>query len=443
MKTSSLLIRNGRVVDPSQDLDVTADLLIEDGRVAGIGEDLGDAHTSLDACGLLVVPGLIDLHVQLREPGFEEDETIESGTSAALAGGYTTIACLPNTDPPIDTQAGVEFVLHQAQRANHCNVFVLAAVSKGCEGEQLAEIGSLVAAGAIGFTDATLPIHNAELMRHALQYCRMFDRPILNRPEVLELTRRGIMHEGLISTLLGLPGMPIESEDVMTSRDVRLAEATGGHVHLMSLSSLGSIDLVRRAKARDVAVTADVSPAHILFDDEELRSFDENFKLNPPLRSENHVQKCIEGLVDGTIDCIASAHAPRASEKNMLELDKAPFGAVGLETVLATVISRLVEPGHLSWLEAIAKLSTNPAQVLGLEGKGSLALGADADVTLIDPQLDWVVNPLRFRSKSANTPFAGCQLRGQAVATIVGGEIRWTSPDRMLEMRDASDLTTP
>lgn len=443
MKTSSLLIRNGRVVDPSQDLDVTADLLIEDGRVAGIGEDLGDAHTSLDAGGLLVVPGLIDLHVQLREPGFEEDETIESGTSAALAGGYTTIACLPNTDPPIDTQAGVEFVLHQAQRANHCNVFVLAAVSKGCEGEQLAEIGSLVAAGAIGFTDATLPIHNAELMRHALQYCRMFDRPILNRPEVLELTRRGIMHEGLISTLLGLPGMPIESEDVMTSRDVRLAEATGGRVHLMSLSSSGSIDLVRRAKARDVAVTADVSPAHISFDDEELRSFDANFKLNPPLRSANHVQECIEGLLDGTIDCIASAHAPRASEKNMLELDKAPFGAVGLETVLATVISRLVEPGHLSWLEAIAKLSTNPAQVLGLESKGSLALGADADVTLIDAQLDWVVNPLRFRSKSANTPFAGCQLRGQAVATIVGGEIRWTSPDRMLEMRDASDLTTP
>lgn len=439
---SSLLICNGHVIDPSQELDATGDLLIEDGCVVAFGEELGEADMTLDASGLLVTPGLIDLHVQLREPGFEEDETINSGTAAALSGGYTTIACLPNTEPPIDTRAGVEFVLHQAERANHCNVFVLASVSKGREGEQLAEIGSLVAAGAIGFTDATLPIHNAELMRRALQYCRMFERPILNRPAVLELTQQGIMHEGLVSTLLGLPGIPVEAEDVMTSRDVHLAEATGGHIHLMSLSSSGSIDLVRRAKARNVGVTADVSPAHIAFDDEELRSFDANFKLNPPLRSADHVRHCIEGLVDGTIDCIASAHAPRASEKNMLELDKAPFGAIGLETTLAIVATRLVEPGHLSWSDAIAKLSTNPARILGLKCKGTLAVGADADVTLIDPQLEWVVNPLSFRSKSSNSPFAGCSLRGQAVGTVVRGEIRWTSVEKIIATCKGNGLPT-
>jgi len=422
--TRGVIIRNGRIVDPSQDLDRETDLLIEDGKVVAIGHDLGNAGCTIDATGWLVLPGLVDMHVELREPGFEEDEVIHTGTAAALAGGFTTIACLPSTDPPVDTQAGVEFILHQAQRANHCHVAVLASVSKGREGEQLAEIGSLVAAGAIGFTDAPLPIHNAELMRRALQYCRMFDRLILNRPRVIELTRNGIMHEGLVSTLLGLPGLPVEAEDVMTSRDVRLAEATGGRVHLMSLSSEGSVELVRRAKARGVAVTADVSPSHIAFGDEELRSFDPNFKLDPPLRSRNHLEACIEGLVDGTIDCIASAHAPRASEKKMLELDMAPFGAIGLETALATVNSRLIETGHLSWSDAVAKLSTNPARILGLEHKGSLAVGADGDVTLVDPHADWVVNPHIFQSKSSNTPFSGCELRGQVMSTIVGGQLR-------------------
>lgn len=420
----SVLIKNGRVIDPSQQLDRVTSVLIEGGRIAAI--DAADAAYDevIDATGRLVVPGLVDMHTELREPGSEEDETIESGTAAALAGGYTSVACLPNTDPPIDTQAGVEFVRQKAARARNCHVFVLACVSKNREGEQLAEIGSLVESGAVGFTDAERPIQNSELMRRALEYCLMFDVPILNHPEVLELTQNGIMHEGPTSMVLGLPGMPADAEDVMTARDLRLAEYTGGRLHLMNISSAGSVELIRRYKARGLRVTAEICPAHFALTDEILRTFDSNCKINPPLRSRNHVDACIAGLADGTIDVIASCHAPRASEKKLQELDRAPFGMIHLETTLAMVVTHLIEPGHLDWPSAIAKLTLHPAQALGIR-KGTLKVGADADVTLIDPDARWQVQSAQFRSRSRNTPLEGTELKGRVVRVLVDGETRF------------------
>ena len=320
----SLLIKNGRVIDPSQQLDRVTNVLIEGGRIAALDAAEAAYDEVIDATGTIVAPGLVDIHTELREPGSEEDETIESGTAAALAGGFTSVACLPNTDPPIDTQAGVEFVRQKAARARNCHVFVLGCVSKNREGQQLAEIGTLVEAGAVGFTDAERPIQNSELMRRALEYCLMFGVPILNPPEVLELTHNGIMHEGLTSMVLGLSGMPADAEDVMTARDLRLAEYTGGRLHLMNISSAGSVELIRRYKARGLSVTAEICPAHFTLTDETLRTFDSNCKINPPLRSRNHIEACIAGLADGTIDIIASCHAPRASEKKLQELDRAP-----------------------------------------------------------------------------------------------------------------------
>jgi dihydroorotase len=420
----SLLIKNGRVIDPSQRLDRVTNLLIEGTRVAAIDVAEHGSAQVIDASGKIVTPGLVDMHTELREPGREEDETIESGTAAALAGGFTSVACIPNTDPPIDTQAGVEFVRQKAARARNCHVFVLACVSKNREGQELAEIGSLVESGAVGFTDADRPIHNTALMRRALEYCLMFDVPILNHPEVLELSQDGIMHEGLTSMVLGLPGMPSDAEDVMTARDLRLAEYTGGRLHLMNISSAGSVELIRRFKSRGSGVTAEICPAHFSLTDDTLRTFDANCKVNPPLRSRNHVEGCIAGLADDTIDVITSCHAPRASEKKLQELDLAPFGMINLETTLPLVIKYLIEPQHLTWSQAIEKMTINPARALGLS-KGTLKVGADADVTIIDPNVRWTVRADQFKSRSRNTPFEGVELTGRAVRVIVDGETRF------------------
>ncbi|MHB0955865.1 MAG: dihydroorotase [Pirellulaceae bacterium] len=421
----ALLIKNGRVIDPSQQLDRVTNLLIDGRRIAAIDVAEEGVADVIDAAGKIVAPGLIDMHTELREPGREEDETIESGTAAALAGGFSSVACTPNTDPPIDTQAGVEFVRQKAARARNCHVFVLACVSKNREGQELAEIGSLVESGAVGFTDADRPIHNTELMRRALEYCLMFDVPILNHPEVLELSHDGIMHEGLTSMVLGLSGMPSDAEDVMTARDLRLAEYTGGRLHLMNISSAGSVELIRRFKARGIGITAEICPAHFTLTDETLRTFDANCKVNPPLRSRAHVEACIAGLIDDTIDVIASCHAPRASEKKLQELDRAPFGMINLETTLGLVGRYLIEPGHLTWPQALAKLTINPAQALGL-AKGTLRVGADADITIIDPEVEWTVRASEFKSRSRNTPFEGMQLKGRAVRVLVDGETRFT-----------------
>jgi len=420
----NLLIQNGRVIDPSQEMDRVTNLLIADGRIAAFDATTTGQETVIDAAGKIVAPGLIDMHVHLREPGFEEDETIETGTAAALAGGFTSVACMPNTDPPIDTQGAVEFARERAERADNCNVFVVACVSKNREGKELAEIGQLVEAGAVAFTDDGSPVGDAELMRRAFEYCLMFDKAVLNHTEVRELTQHGVMHEGLVSMVLGLAGMPAAAEDVMTSRDIALAEATGGRLHIMHVSTSNSVDALRRAKSRGVRVTAEATPHHFTLTDECLRTFDANCKMNPPLRGREHVEAVIAGLVDGTIDAIASDHAPHAKEKKMQELDQAPFGVVGLETSLGLVITQLIEPGHLDWPTAIRKMSLAPARILGVN-KGTLQVGADADVTIIDPKVRWTVDPSKFRSKSANTPFAGWELTGRAEVVIVGGKIKF------------------
>ena len=426
---SSILIKNGRVIDPSQGIDRTTNLLIRDGRITAYDvkieeKPINGSMRLIDAAGKIIAPGLIDMHVHLREPGCEEDETIRSGTAAALAGGFTSIACTPNTNPPMDSQGTVQFVKRQAAEADNCNVYPIACISKNRAGEELAEMGTLVEAGAVAFSDECAPVANSELMRRALEYLLMFDKPVLSHPDVAELTMDGVMHEGRISMIRALPGIPAEAEDVMTGRDISLAESTGGRIHMMHISTAGSIDTIRRAKMRGVRVTAEVCPHHFSLTDEALRSFDSNFKINPPLRGSRHLDACIAGLIDGTIDVIASDHAPHAVEKKMQELDRAPFGIVALETSLALVITKLIRPGHLDWSTALEKMTINPAQILGI-AKGTLQIGADADVTIIDPEAAWTVDSKDFYSKSSNSPFLGETLTGRADTVIVAGQVKF------------------
>jgi dihydroorotase len=415
------------VVDPSQGLDGVHDVLVRDGLVVGVGAEgaqpIGKADETIDATGLVVCPGLVDMHVHLREPGREEDETIETGTRAALAGGFTSVACIPNTEPPIDTQSTVEFIHQKAARADTCNVFVVGCVSRDRAGKELADIGQLVEAGAVAFSDDGAPVYDAELMRRALEYCRMFDKPILAHEEVLELSHGGVMHEGLVSLVLGLTGMPAAAEEVMIGRDIALAEVTGGRLHVMHVSTAGGVALVRAAKARGARVTAEACPHHFTLTDECLRGFDSNFKMSPPLRTADDVEAIMAGLADGTLDCIATDHAPHAREKKMLELDRAPMGILGLETAVGLSVTRLVNTGRIGWPRLIEAMSTLPARILGVN-RGTLRPGAIADITLIDPNLVWQVDVRKFCSKSVNSPFHGWTLTGRAVATIVAGRVK-------------------
>jgi dihydroorotase len=428
-------------------LDRVTSLLVADGRIAAYDVLPSGDELLLDASGKIVAPGLIDMHVHLREPGREEDETIQTGTAAAVAGGFTSIACCPNTEPPIDSPETIEFILRQAARGDQCrvyvkgrgsnrkrlswrgepgaNVYVMACVSKGRQGKELADIGRLSAAGAVAFSDDGAPVYDDELMRRALACCRLYDKPLLNHAEVPELARGGVMHEGAVSKALGLPGIPAAAEELMTARDVVLAEATGGRLHVMHVSTAGSVDTVRRAKRRGLRVTAECAPHHFTLTDECLRTRDANYKMNPPLRSQEHVDACLAGLIDGTIDAIASDHAPHAREKKLRGLEQAPFGIIGLETTLGLVVTRLIEPGHLDWSRALALLTVNPARILGIP-RGTLALGAAADVTIIDPDVRWTVDPAQFHSKSTNTPFAGWELRGRADTVLVGGKVKFS-----------------
>ena len=420
---STTLIRGGRIIDPSQNIDRVGHLFLRNDRVEGIDTGASVADHVIDATGLIVCPGLIDMHVSLREPGDEKDETTASGTEAALAGGMTSVACMPDTSPVVDNRAAVEFIQLQCARAGHCNVFPLGAVTKNHEGGELAEIGQLVEGGAVGFTDAKQPIANAEIMRRALEYTRMFGRPIFNHPQVPELAAKGIMHEGYFSMLLGLRGIPAAAEVIMVARDVALAEMTGGHVHLMTLSTSGAVEQVRRAKEKGIHVTAEVTPHQLALTDQCLQSYDPNYKVDPPLRTQEHISALIDGLRDGTLDVICSDHQPFAEEKKQNELDLAPAGIVGLETLLPICLKTLIEPGHLTWSKLISKLTINPANILGIQ-KGTLKSGADADVTIIDPTTSWRIDPSKFRSKGRNTPFAGWEVRGRAHTVIVGGKVR-------------------
>ncbi|GAB6165509.1 dihydroorotase [Thermostilla marina] len=422
--SGKLVIRNGRVIDPSQQIDREMSIVIEDGKIAAYDQEPTSGDEVIDASGCIVSPGWIDMHVHLREPGQSEDETIETGTAAALAGGFTSIACCPNTDPPIDSPAAVEFVRQKAARADNCRVYVLGCVSKNREGEELSEIGQLVSAGAVGFTDDGAPVYDAELMRRAFEYCNMFGKAVCNHAEVPELVKGGIMHEGEVSLVLGLPGIPEAAESVMVSRDIGLAEATGGRLHVMHVSTAGAVEAVRRGKKRGVRVTAEVTPHHFTLTDECMRAFDANFKMNPPLRSKEHVDAVIEGLKDDTIDAIATDHAPHAKEKKMLELDRAPFGIIGLETAAGLIVMRLIDEHKMPWMQVLAKVTCRPAEILGIEG-GTLKIGAPADVTILDPEDRWVVDPAKLKSKASNTPFAGWELKGRVKFTIVGGKVKY------------------
>ncbi|MDO4628761.1 MAG: dihydroorotase [Planctomycetia bacterium] len=421
----SLLIKDGRVVDPSQGMDQVTNLLIENGRITGFGMQPTGRERVIEAEGKIVAPGFVDLHTHLREPGFEESETIFTGTDAAIAGGYTSICCIPNTNPPIDTPADVEYIQDQAARADHCNVFVIGCISKGREGKELAEMGKLARKGVVGFSDDGSDIENAELLRRAFEYAQMFDLPIMCHTEDKNLVNRGVMNEGLVATRLGLRGIPSIAEDVMTARAIMLAEYTHGRLHLMHISTAKGVELIRNAKKAGVNVTAEVTPHHLTLTDDLLESFDTNLKMAPPLRTRKDVEACIEGLLDGTLDCIATDHAPHSAEKKQREIDLAPFGIVGLETSLAVLNTELVQKGRLTWSQLIEKLSCAPARVVKLpEDRGTLKPGAVADVTIIDPNLKWTVTEQEFRSRSANSPWLGAELTGRAVCVLVNGRVR-------------------
>jgi dihydroorotase len=420
-----LCIRNGRVIDPSQSLDQVTDLWVRDDRVVGTGPQPElHADRTIDATGKIVSPGLIDMHVHLREPGREEDETIATGTASALAGGVTSVACMPNTEPAIDSQADAEFVCLQAKRAGNANVFPIGAITKGRKGTELAEIGGLVAGGAVAFTDDGSPVVSAEIMRRAMEYCRMFDKAVLSHSEDLDLTRGGVMNEGYESMRLGLRGMPAAAEEVMVYREIALAALTEARVHILHVSTAGSVELIRRGKERGVRVTGEACPHHFTLTDKSLRTFDSNFKMAPPLRTEDDVKAILAGLKDGTLDVIATDHAPHAPEKKMRELDQAPNGIIGLETLLPVCVGALVESGMLTWPQLIEKLTVQPARVLGID-RGTLKPGAVADVTVIDPSAEWTIDPTRFKSKSRNSPFAGWKVRGRADSVVVAGAVKY------------------
>jgi len=427
-----LLVRGGRIVDPGQDLDAKCDLLAEDGIVTRIEESIdpkalkgkkGEVEI-FEAGGLVVTPGLIDVHVHLREPGEEYKETVKSGTMAAAAGGFTAVAAMPNTKPVNDNRSVTEFIRSEARRWGFARVYPIGAVSKGMEGEELAEIGDMVAGGAVAVSDDGLPVANTELMRRALLYAQHFDIPVVQHAEDLDLARGGVMHEGEWSTRLGLPGIPGAAEDVMVSRDIALAADTGGRYHVAHLSTRRSLDLVRKARAEGLRVTAEVTPHHLMLSDEDVArsNFSTHTKMKPPLRSAADRDALVNGLADGSIDAIASDHAPHHQDEKDVEFSLAPFGVIGLETTVPVLLERLVRPGIVSLARFVAALTIGPARAFGLPG-GTLAVGSAADLTLIALDRQITIRAERFHSKSRNTPFEGWKCRGRPAGTILAGKV--------------------
>ena len=424
--SAPLLIRGGRVVDPSQTLDGVRDVLIVDGRIAEVSEniDAPEAAQVLDASGLLVTPGLIDVHVHLREPGGEHKETISTGAKAAAAGGFTSICAMPNTDPVVDDPAGVRFVLAQGAAARAARVYPVGAISHGQEGRQLAAIGEMVEAGAVGITDDGNPVMDSGLMRRALEYAQAFDVPVADHPEDLGLSAQGGMNEGLVSTRLGLRGKPNASEDIHIVRDLLLAELTGGHIHLQHVSTAYGVEAIRQAKARGIRATAEASPHHLILTDEAVEGYNTDAKMNPPLRSAVDRDAVRQGLADGTLCVLATDHAPHHYDEKEQAFDDAPNGIVGLETSLGLALTHLVGKGLIDLSTMVERMSCSPARAFSLGG-GTLASGSIGDVTIVDLNEAWTVDRAAFLSKSHNTPFDGWDLTGRARYTIVGGEIVW------------------
>ncbi len=454
---NSLLVSGGRVVDPASRLDAIADVLILNGKISVVGANAATGAAPetprFDATGLVVSPGLIDLHAHLREPGQSAKETIATGTAAAARGGFTSIVCMPNTSPAIDNAGTVALIRERAQRESKINVFVAGAITRNIAGEELAPIGSLKAAGVVALTDDGHCVQNNELMRHALDYARMFDLPVMDHCQDYSIVTDGVMHEGYWSTALGLRGWPAAGEELIVSRNIVLAELTGTHVHCQHLSSAGSVRLLREAKKRGVPISGEICPHHFTLTDTVMAgsdkfwatdgkdllpgsgerprwpSYDTNFKMNPPLRSASDREALIEGLVDGTVEIIGSDHAPHCNFEKEAEFDYAPFGITGFETELALSLMALYHTRKLSLIDLIAKFTVAPARLLRLKDKGILRVGADGDVTIFDPDREWTFDVNASASKSRNSPFGGWRLKGQAVATIVNGVVAWSKAE--------------
>ena len=420
----SLLLQNGRVVDPANGLDAVQDVLLVEGRVERVGRRLEAPAGAevLDVTGKVVCPGFIDVHVHLREPGYEYKETVATGTRAAAAGGFTAVACMANTHPVNDNGAVTDYILAKAKVEGVVRVYPIGAVTRGLKGEELAELAELAEAGCVAFSDDGRCVMNAGLYRRALEYTLPFGVPVVSHAEDTTLCHGWAMNEGVVSTEVGLPGAPAAAEDVMVARDILLAELTGAHVHIAHLSTAGAVRLVREGKSRGVRVTAEVTPHHLVLTEEAVRTYDPNTKMAPPLRTKRDTEALLEALADGTIDCIATDHAPHALAEKEGEFDRAAFGVVGLETAVSVLLDRVVGPGLLSLATLVARLSRDPARLFGLPG-GSLAPGAPADVTVLDLDRRVTIEPARFRSKSRNTPFAAWQLTGAPALTIVAGGV--------------------
>ncbi|HEX3245444.1 MAG TPA: dihydroorotase [Chloroflexota bacterium] len=425
-----LRIVRGRIIDPSRALDTVGDVIVERGVVTGITRSSApmDGETLVDAEGCIVAPGFIDLHTHLREPGFEHQETLSTGGRAAAAGGFTTICATPDTDPTVDTGSDVESLISAARKTSPIRVLPLGTVSRRQRGEELSEMVAMATAGAVGFTDAPRHMRNASMLRHALDYSRIVERPIIEQPQESELASGGLMHEGPTATLLGLPGIPPEAEEVAIARSIALARLTGGRLHLTMITTARGVELVRRAKEDGIPVTADVTPHHLTMTDEWLagkgnsaRMYDPNCKVSPPLRSERDRRALVTGLNDGTLDCVVTDHMPRTLVDKLCEFDQAESGMVGLETALG-VLLQLVETSDLSLSRLLAAITTEPARVLGVDG-GTLHQGRRADLVVFRPDGQWTVDPSRFMSRGRNTPMEGARLKGRVLMTIVGGDV--------------------
>ena len=421
-----LVIRNGRVIDPASNLDKICDVFCVNGYVAAIGERLyATGAEEFDASGLIVAPGFIDMHVHLREPGFEHAETIETGSRAAAAGGFTSICAMPNTSPVNDSATVTSYIVDRAKRVAAVNVFPIGAITKNSAGEELATIGSMKQAGVVAVSDDGRPVMNARVMRRAMEYARAFDIPVINHCEDLHLSADGDMHEGAVSVRLGLRGIPAASEDVMVARDLLLAELTSARYHVAHISSARSVEMVKSAKGRGLSVTSEATPHHFTLADTDIPPYDGNYKMKPPLRTSCDAGAVTEGLVTGAIDAIATDHAPHSGNDKMQEFEKCPFGIIGLETAVGLALERLVHTGRITVNKMVELFTTGPARVLGFQGRGRLINGGPADLTIFDTEHVWNYDVNRSFSKSRNSPFDGHSFRGGPVATIVSGEFAW------------------
>ncbi len=423
-----LLIKNGRVIDPSSGIDETLDILIDRGKIVEIKPKIDNQEAKIiDASRLVVSPGFIDMHTHLREPGEEEKETIYTGSQAAARGGFTSIACMPNTNPVNDNRGVTEFIISEAKKRAVVNIFPIAAVTKEQKGEELIDMADLVEANAIAFSDDGFPVKTSLIMRRALEYSKLLNTLIIDHCEDRSLSEDGVMNEGYYSYLLGLRGIPDSAEEIIVARDLILAEKTGSRIHLAHLSVKGAVELLREAKKRRVKVTAEVTPHHLILDDSSLQTYDTNLKVNPPLRSKDDVKALLEAVKDGTIDVIATDHAPHTEDEKAVEFDQAPFGINGLETAVSLLLDRLVNKNVIPLSKFIEMIATKPAEILGLENKGKIRVGADADLTILNLHKEIVIDITKFKSKSRNNPFHGWKLKGAPTMTIVGGKIVYSS----------------